>query len=66
MIEEYFKKHQEVIFMKFDFQLILNIVNLILMPGMRQDLFEIKSSALLTIDAINEFVFNNLRKPSKK
>lgn len=52
--------------MKFDFQLILNIVNLILMPGMRQDLFEIKSSALLTIDAINEFVFNNLRKPSKK
>jgi hypothetical protein len=28
--------------------------------------FDIKSSALLTLDAINEFVFENLRKPSKK
>jgi hypothetical protein len=66
LIEEFFKKHLEVIFLRFDFTLIINIVEKILMPGMRQDAFEIKSSALLTVDALNEFVFNNLRRPSKK
>jgi len=33
---------------------------------MREDAFEIKSCALLTIDFLNEFIFNNLKKPSKK
>jgi hypothetical protein len=33
---------------------------------MREEAFEIKSVALLTIDALNEFIFNNLKKPSKK
>lgn len=33
---------------------------------MREEAFEIKSTALLTIDALNEFIFNNLKKPSKK
>ena len=33
---------------------------------MREHAFEIKSASLLTIDEMNEFVFNNLRKPSKK
>jgi hypothetical protein len=33
---------------------------------MRDESFEIKSSALLTIDALNEFIFNNLKRPSKK
>jgi hypothetical protein len=66
LVEEFFKKHLEVIFLRFDFAIILSMVEKILMPGMRQDAFEIKSSALLTVDALNEFVFNNLRKPSKK
>ena len=33
---------------------------------MREQAFEVKSAALLTIDALNEFIFENLRKPSKK
>ena len=35
LVEEFFKKHQEVIFLRFDFQLILNIIDKILLPGMR-------------------------------
>ena len=66
LLEEFFKKHLELIFLRYDFSLILNIVRVILIPGMREEPFEIKSSALLTIDAFNEFVFNNLKKPSKK
>lgn len=66
LVEELFKKHLEMIMLRFDFSLILDIIKKILIPGMREDLFEHKSAALLTIDHFNEFVFNNLKKPSKK
>ena len=66
LIEEFFKKHLELIFLRYDFGLILKIIQEVLVPGMRDEAFEIKSCALLTIDAFNEFVFNNLKKPSKK
>ena len=42
------------------------MIDRIIIPGAREREFDIKSSALLTLDAINEFVFENLRKPSKK
>jgi len=66
LIEEFFKKHSELIFLRFDFAFILQLIEKILIPGMREELFEIKSAALLTIDHLNEFIFNNLKKPSKK
>jgi hypothetical protein len=66
MLEEFFKKHLELMFMRFDFNIILQVIDKILVPGMRQEAFELKSSALVTIDNINEFIFNNLKKPSKK
>jgi len=66
VLEEFFKKHLELIFLRFDFGLILRLVNDLLLPGIRHEAFEIKSCALLTIDCLNEFIFNNLRKPSKK
>ena len=46
--------------------MILSLIDRIIIPGARESEFDIKSSALLTLDAINEFVFENLRKPSKK
>jgi hypothetical protein len=66
VVEEFFKKHLELMFLRFDFQVILNIVERILMPGIREDRFEIKSAALLTVDSLNEFIYCNLKKPSKK
>jgi len=66
LLEQFFKKHLELIFLRFDFGLVLQIIESILIPGMREEAFEIKSTALLTIDALNEFIFNNLKKPSKK
>ena len=66
LLEAFFKKHLELVFLRFDFNLVIRLVESILIPAMREELFEIKSSALLTIDALNEFVFNNLKKPSKK
>lgn len=66
LVEQFFKKHLELIFLRFDFGLVLNVIEKLLIPGMREEAFEIKSTALLTIDALNEFVFNNLKKPSKK
>ena len=65
-IEEFFKKHEELIFLKFDFSLIIQLIDKIIIPGSRENEFDIKSSALLTMDSINEFVFKNLSKPSKK
>jgi len=66
LCEEFFKKHSELIFLRFDFTFIIEIVNRILLPGIREENFEIKSAALLTIDHLNEFIYNNLKRPSKK
>ena len=38
----------------------------ILIPGIQFDNMEIKSGSLQTIDAFNEYMFNALKKPSKK
>jgi hypothetical protein len=65
-IEEFFKKHEELIFLKFDFGLIIELIDKIIIPGSRESEFDIKSSALLTMDTINAFVFENLCRPSKK
>jgi hypothetical protein len=66
LVEAFFKKHLELVFLRFDFALVVKIIENILIPAMREEAFEIKSSALLAIDTLNEFVFNNLKKPSKK
>jgi len=66
VLEEFFKKHLELIFLRFDFDLVMRIIDQLLIPGIREEAFEIKSSALLTIDCLNEFIYNNLKKPSKK
>ena len=66
LLEDFFSKHLELIFLRFDDQLILQLIDRILLPGISDEAFDIKSAALSTVDALNEFIFNNLRKPSKK
>lgn len=66
LLEEFFKKHLELMFLRFDFALLVELLDKILFPAMREDSFELKSCALITMDYINEFIFNNLKKPSKK
>lgn len=46
--------------------LVMQVINQVLLPGVTAELFEVKSSALLSIDSLNTFVFENLRRPSKK
>ena len=65
-VEEFFKHHLELIFLRFDFNLVMQVINQALLPGVAAELSEVKSSALLTIDSLNTFVFENLRRPSKK
>ena len=66
LIEQFFKKHLELLFLRMDFNLILEVIDKLLLPGIREDAFELKSCALLTLDSLNEFIFINLKKPSKK
>ena len=66
LIEQFFEKHLELIFLRFEPQLIVQLIAKILIPGMSDEDFGIKSAALLTVDAFNEFIFINLKKPSKK
>ena len=42
------------------------MIDRIIIQGARESELEIKTSALLTLDAINKFIYENLRKPSKK
>ena len=65
-VEEFFKRHLELTFLKLDFELIIAVVNQLLFPNLGDSEFAIKSNALLSLDSLNEFIFNNLRKPSKK
>lgn len=65
-VEEFFKKHLELAFLKLDFELIIAVVNKLLFPNIGDPEFPIRSNALLSLDSLNEFIFNNLRKPSKK
>lgn len=66
LLEEFFKKHLELMFLRFDFNFLLQLIDNVLFPAMRQESFELKSCALITMDHVNEFIFNNLKKPSKK
>lgn len=43
-----------------------DILQKLLIPALREEDFAIKSAALSSIDVLNEFVFNNLKRPSKK
>ena len=65
-IEEFFKSHLELIFLRFDFNLLILFINKALMPAMKDHGFDIKSSALAAADSLNHFMFENLRKPSRK
>jgi len=65
-IEEFLKKHMELIFLKFDPGLILAILTKLIMPNISESDFAVRSAALLGLDSFNEFVFNNLKKPSRK
>jgi hypothetical protein len=56
----------ELIFLRFDSSLIIQIIDRVLINGIREEGFDIKSAALLTLDQFNEFIYNNLKKPSKK
>lgn len=56
----------ELMFLRFDFSFVLQLIEKLIFPAMREDSFELKSCALITMDHVNEFVFNNLKKPSKK
>lgn len=66
ILEQFFKKHVELIFLGFDFVLLKDIVQKLLVPGLREEEFGIKSASLTAIDHLNEFVLTNLKKPSKK
>lgn len=65
-IEEFFKNHLELIFLRFDFQLVMQVIERSLIPGVSADLFEVRTASLQTIDSLNTFIFENLRRPSKK
>ncbi|CDW76789.1 importin-n-terminal domain-containing protein [Stylonychia lemnae] len=51
LLESFFRNHLELMFAKFDFQLIENILQI---------------SVTVCLDYFNEYVYNNLKKPSKK
>ena len=65
-VEEFFKKHLEVMFCHFETEMIHAIFSKIVQPQVQDDDFGVRSHALNSIDKFNEFVFDNLRKPSKK
>jgi hypothetical protein len=65
-IEEYFKKHLELMFLKMDLDLLKQIFERILVPGILCDNEEIKGKSLQTVDLLNVFIFNNFKKPPKK
>ena len=66
MLEELIKGHLELIFLQFDLALLQQIVERILIPGCNDDHYDIRTASLQSVDSINEFIFNNLRKPSKR
>lgn len=65
-IEEFFKKHLELAFLKIDKDLIKQIFVRVLLPGMLSEVPDIKLKALTSIDCLNTFIFNNFKKPNKK
>lgn len=66
LTEEFFKKHLELVFLRFNQGLLVQLIDNVIIPGIHDEAFEIKSCALLTVDFFNEFIFTNLKKPSKK
>lgn len=65
-IEEFFKSHLELVFLRFDFDLLTMFIDKALKPAMKEHSFDTKSAALMAADALNHFMFDNLRKPSRK
>lgn len=53
-------------FIHFETEMIHAIFAKIILPQISDEDFGVRSHALNCIDNFNEFVFNNLRKPSKK
>lgn len=54
--------------MRFDSQLVLQIVQRILIPGIKEahGVLEKVQASVQTLDSLNSFIFENLRRPSKK
>ena len=53
-------------FLKFDFSILIDFINKALKPAMKDLTFDTRSSALLSADMLNHFMYENLKKPSKK
>ena len=66
LIEEFFKKHLELMFLKMDFDLVKEIIQKILIPGIYLDSMELKMSSLTSLDLLNGFIFNHFKLPNKK
>lgn len=65
-VEFYLKKNLEIVFVKFDQQLIKYIIEQILIPGTEIDNQEIQTSSLNTIELINDFILSNRQSLGKK
>ena len=65
LIENTFKNHLELVFMKFDFTLIQNILNLLII-GVTSEQFDVASSACMALDCFNDYVYTQLKHPKKK
>ena len=65
LLESFFRNHLELMFMKFDFQMIQEILAFV-NSGLSDDVFEINQSACSALDFLNEYLFNNIKRPKKK
>lgn len=65
-VDGFLKKHLELIFIKYDPEILKEIVEKILVPGMLSNNCELKQRCLAALDFLNCFIFENFEKPNKK
>lgn len=65
-VEVFLKKHLELIFLKFDLNILKELVEKILVPGILSNNCALKQRCLVTLDFLNYFIFENFEKPNKK
>ena len=60
-----FEKQMEMVFIKFDFQFIVKVVDWLVQGVQLQD-YEVKCNSMISLNHLNTFLWKNLNKPSKK
>lgn len=65
LTESFFRNHLELLFFKFDFQLIQQILALV-NSGLADANFEINQSSCTSLDYFNEYLYQSMKRPRKK